>query len=43
VRAPAFDLVPDELREQTAARLVELIRAAGSHLASTPRGGRTSR
>ena len=34
MRALAFDLVPDELREQTAARLVELIRAAGSHLAT---------
>jgi alpha-L-rhamnosidase len=32
VRALAFDLVPDELREQTAARLVELIRKAGTHL-----------
>ncbi len=32
VRALAFGLVPDELREQTATRLVELIRAAGIHL-----------
>jgi alpha-L-rhamnosidase len=32
VRALAFDLVPDVLRQQTAARLVELIRAAGTHL-----------
>jgi alpha-L-rhamnosidase len=32
VRALAFDLVPDELRHQTAGRLVELIRQAGMHL-----------
>lgn len=32
VRALAFGLVPDELRVQTATRLVELIRAAGTHL-----------
>jgi alpha-L-rhamnosidase len=32
VRALAFDLVPDDLREQTAARLVELVRAAHTHL-----------
>lgn len=32
VRALAFDLVPQELRAQTAERLVELIRAAGTHL-----------
>ena len=32
VRALAFDLVPDELRAQTATRLVGLIRAAGTHL-----------
>jgi alpha-L-rhamnosidase len=32
VRALAFDLVPDELRRQTADRLVELIRAADDHL-----------
>ncbi len=32
VRALAFHLVPDELRAQTAARLVELIREAGTHL-----------
>ncbi|MFD0662893.1 family 78 glycoside hydrolase catalytic domain [Thermocatellispora tengchongensis] len=31
VRALAFGLVPDELRERTARRLVELIRAAGTH------------
>ncbi|MCK9901936.1 glycoside hydrolase family 78 protein [Frankia sp. Cpl3] len=31
VRALAFGLVPDELRERTASRLVELIRAAGTH------------
>ncbi|MCK9901922.1 glycoside hydrolase family 78 protein [Frankia sp. Cpl3] len=31
VRALAFGLVPDELRERTAARLVELIREAGTH------------
>lgn len=34
VRALAFDLVPDELRASTAARLVELIRAADTHLAT---------
>jgi alpha-L-rhamnosidase len=34
VRALAFDLVPDELRCGSAARLVELIRAAGTHLAT---------
>ncbi len=34
VRALAFDLVPDELRSDTAARLVELIRAADTHLAT---------
>lgn len=32
VRALAFDLVPDELRAPTAARLVELVRGAGTHL-----------
>jgi alpha-L-rhamnosidase len=32
VRALAFDLVPTELRERTADRLVELVRAAGTHL-----------
>jgi alpha-L-rhamnosidase len=32
VRALAFGLVPDQLRAQTAARLVELIRATGNHL-----------
>lgn len=32
VRALAFDLVPDGVRPQTAARLVELIRAAGTHV-----------
>jgi alpha-L-rhamnosidase len=32
VRALAFDLVTDELRSQTAARLVGLIREAGTHL-----------
>jgi alpha-L-rhamnosidase len=32
VRALAFGLVPDELRAQTAQRLVDLIRAAGTHL-----------
>ena len=32
VRALAWDLVPDELRGQTATRLVELVRAAGTHL-----------
>jgi alpha-L-rhamnosidase len=32
VRALAFDLVPNELRRQTAARLVELVRAKGTHL-----------
>lgn len=31
VRALAFDLVPDELRPRMADRLVELIRAAGTH------------
>ncbi|EFC82771.1 family 78 glycoside hydrolase catalytic domain [Parafrankia sp. EUN1f] len=31
LRALAFGLVPDELREQTARRLVELIREAGTH------------
>lgn len=34
VRALAFGLVPDHLREAAAARLVELIRAAGTHLAT---------
>ena len=34
VRALAFDLVPEELRKPTAARLVELIRTAGTHLAT---------
>ena len=34
VRALAFDLVPAELRSHVAARLVELIRAAGTHLAT---------
>jgi alpha-L-rhamnosidase len=34
VRALAFGLVPDELRAQTAARLVSLIREAGTHLAT---------
>jgi alpha-L-rhamnosidase len=34
VRAIAFDLVPDELRAATASRLVELIRAADTHLAT---------
>ena len=34
VRALAFDLVPDELRSDTAARLVELIRVADTHLAT---------
>jgi len=34
VRALAFDLIPDELRPAAAARLVELIRAAGTHLAT---------
>jgi alpha-L-rhamnosidase len=34
VRALAFDLVPDELRVGTAARLVELIRACDTHLAT---------
>ena len=34
VRALAFDLVPAELRSDVAARLVELIRAAGTHLAT---------
>jgi alpha-L-rhamnosidase len=32
VRALAFELVPDDLRAPTAARLVDLIRAAGTHL-----------
>jgi len=32
VRALAFDLVPDEVRDQTAKRLVELIRSADTHL-----------
>jgi alpha-L-rhamnosidase len=32
VRALAFGLVPDDLREAAAARLAELIRAAGTHL-----------
>jgi alpha-L-rhamnosidase len=32
VRALAFDLVPDGLRARTAARLVELVREAGTHL-----------
>ena len=32
VRALAFGLVPDDLRTQTAERLVELIRQAGTHL-----------
>jgi alpha-L-rhamnosidase len=34
VRALAFDLVPEELRADTAARLVELIRGADTHLAT---------
>jgi alpha-L-rhamnosidase len=34
VRALAFDLVPAELRAAAAARLVALIRAAGTHLAT---------
>ncbi len=34
VRALAFDLVPEELRSEAAARLVELIRAADTHLAT---------
>ena len=34
VRALAFDLVPPELRPDAAARLVELIRAADTHLAT---------
>ena len=34
VRALAFDLVPDDLRPQTADDLVALIRAAGTHLAT---------
>src|SRR5919112_1468747 len=34
VRALTFELVPDHLRERTAARLVELIRAADTHLAT---------
>ena len=34
VRALAFGLVPEELRAQTAARLVELIRANGTHLST---------
>ena len=32
VRALAFGLVPDDLRARTAGRLVELVRAAGTHL-----------
>jgi alpha-L-rhamnosidase len=32
VRALAFGLVPDELRDQTARRLVALVRAAGTHV-----------
>jgi alpha-L-rhamnosidase len=32
VRALAFGLVPDELRAHTAQRLVDLVRAAGTHL-----------
>jgi len=32
VRALAFGLVPDDLREQTATHLVDLIRRAGTHL-----------
>jgi len=32
VRALAFDLVPDELRDQTARRLVQLVRDAGTHV-----------
>jgi alpha-L-rhamnosidase len=32
VRALAFGLVPDELRDRTVTRLVELIRTAGTHL-----------
>ena len=32
VRALAFDLVPDDLRTEAAARLVELIRAADTHV-----------
>ena len=32
VRALAFGLVPDQLRTQTAADLVDLVRAAGTHL-----------
>ncbi|OXM60977.1 family 78 glycoside hydrolase catalytic domain [Amycolatopsis vastitatis] len=32
VRALAFDLVPDDLRDAVAARLVELVRAADTHL-----------
>ena len=34
VRALAFELVPAELRSAVAARLVELVRAAGTHLAT---------
>jgi alpha-L-rhamnosidase len=34
VRALAFDLVPDALRPQVAARLVELVREAGTHLST---------
>jgi alpha-L-rhamnosidase len=34
VRALGFDLVPDELRADTAARLAELIRARDTHLAT---------
>jgi alpha-L-rhamnosidase len=32
VRALAFDLVPEELRQRTADRLVQLVRDAGTHL-----------
>jgi alpha-L-rhamnosidase len=32
VRALAFGLMPDELRPQTASRLVDMVRAAGTHL-----------
>ena len=34
VRALAFGLVPDELREPTASRLVELVRRFGNHLST---------
>jgi alpha-L-rhamnosidase len=34
VRALAFDLVPDDLREATAARLARLVTEAGNHLAT---------